>query len=498
MRPIGACTSTHLCTAMLAGGLLLGTPAWTGAEPMSLPEALARAVQHSARGRIIRGQADVAAQRYRAQRINFMVPAVSINGSVPAFDVDEDYRFFGGANTKQLYRTRDMSFQSFIEMNQSLVTGGKLTVTANLNAGDSHYPDTRVVGSGFDVVESLQRGYFDFRLEQPLFRPALARKLLHDLRDDREAAEADLRQQEGDLCREVTEVYLGLVRDELQAMLWRDRLEAAQVQAVVDSSKFRDGTVPEELWLQSASARLDAELGRVDAETVAGTRLRQLRMLLDLDANETVEPSEPPVPPPLGDVVEARLLAQGEKTLSVRKGEIGYRKAKRQAEFASAERRISGDLQARYSFGKGKVKTAYYDEFVADNIDTRGWGVLLRMRIPVWDGGAASAAVNAARLQTEQARLEYEQQVKNARSEIASLLDDLDGSYRRLGILKRQIELAAGRMAITESRYKTGEVTRVKFLGDRIAYLEQRDRYLQELTQHLTLRNDLEHRFPAR
>jgi outer membrane protein len=498
MRSLGVCASTSLCTAVLSTTLLLGTPAWSGAVPMTLVEALDRAVQHTARGRILRGQADVAAQRYRAQRINYLVPEVSINGSVPAFDVDEDYRFFGGANTKQLYRTRDMSYQSFIEMKQSLVTGGSLTVTANLNAGDSHYPDTRLIGAGFDVVESLQRGYFDFRLDQPLFRPTSARKALHDLRDDREIADVELQQQEGDLLHAVTEAYLGVLRDSVLRELWRDRLEAAQVQAGVDSSKFRDGTLSEEQWLQSASARLDAELGQVDAETAADARSRQLALLLDLDANATVEPAEPSVPPPLADAVESRLRADGENTLSVRKGEIGLRKAQRQAEYAAAERRISGDLQARYSFGKGKVKTAFHDEFVADNIDTRSWGVLLKMRIPVWDGGASRATVNAARLQTEQARLEYAQQVKDARSEIASLLDDLDVSYRRLGILKRQIELAAGRMAIGESRYRQGEVTRVKFLGDRIAYGEQRDRYLEELTRYMTLRIDLEHRFPAR
>ena len=95
MRSIGVCAPTSVRVAVLSTALLLGTPAWIGAVPMTLVEALDRAVQHTARGRILRGQADVAAQRYRALRINYLVPEVSINGSVPAFDVDEDYRFFG-------------------------------------------------------------------------------------------------------------------------------------------------------------------------------------------------------------------------------------------------------------------------------------------------------------------------------------------------------------------------------------------------------------------
>jgi len=481
---------------VIACAVLAMASAGRGAElAMTLDEAMAAALEKTARGRIIRGQAEVAVQQYQAKSINFKVPEVSINGSVPAFDVDESYRFFGGANTKQLYSTRDVSFNSFIELKQSLITGGVLTGTANLNADDSRYPDTRVIGGENFVNEALRRGFFDFRLDQPLFRPSDGKKLLHDLQDDRDIAEATQRQREGALRREVTTAYMGVLRFLVKQELANDRLQMARAQVRVDSLKLQDGIISEEIWLQSEAKSLDAELAREDAEVDAREQERQLSALLDLESSDTVQPSEPQPPPHFEDATEQRLVAEWERTVAVRQADRGYRKAQRQANFAAASHRISGDLQAHYAFGRGNVETTFFNEEIDDDIDTQGWGLLLRVRIPVWDGGAGRAAVKAARFQSEQARLEYEQQVKNARAEIVNQLNDLDVSYRRLDIIRRQIELAANRQSIAESRFKDGQISEIKFLESRIFHREQRDRYLEELDRYLGLRIELEHRF---
>ena len=263
----------------------------------------------------------------------------------------------------------------------------------------------------------------------------------------------------------------------------------------MDSLKFRDGIISEEILLLSEAKKLDAELAQVDTEVDAREQQRQLSALLDLEADDSVEPSEPQPPAHFEAAAEQRLVGEWEKTVAVRQADRGYHKAQRQANFAAAAHRISGDLQARYSFGRGNVETTFFNEEIDDDIDTQGWGLLLRVRIPVWDGGAGRAAVKAARFQSEQARLEYEQQVKNARAEIVNQLNDLDVSYRRLDIVRRQIELAANRLSIAESRYKDGQISEIKFLESRIFHWEQRDRYLEELDRYLGLRIDLEHRF---
>jgi outer membrane protein TolC len=182
------------------------------------------------------------------------------------------------------------------------------------------------------------------------------------------------------------------------------------------------------------------------------------------------------------------------ETTAIRKAECEYRKASRQA---AAGHGVTGDLRANYYFGRGRVKTEYHDENVEDDIDTSGWGVSLMVRVPVWDGGAGGAAVKAARLQAEQARLEYENKVKDARAGIVTLLHDLDASSQRLDIIKHQIELAAERLRIAESRYQDGQISQITFLESRIRYGEHQDRHLEALAEYLVLRLDLEHRFLA-
>ncbi|MEE8148990.1 MAG: hypothetical protein V3T75_00940, partial [candidate division Zixibacteria bacterium] len=60
---------------------------------ISLEQAIEIAVIKTPRGYIIRGSSEVADQNYKARKINFYVPEISINGSLPAYSVDESYRF---------------------------------------------------------------------------------------------------------------------------------------------------------------------------------------------------------------------------------------------------------------------------------------------------------------------------------------------------------------------------------------------------------------------
>lgn len=49
------------------------------------------------------------------------------------------------------------------------------------------------------------------------------------------------------------------------------------------------------------------------------------------------------------------------------------------------------------------METEFFDDNKDDNTDTKAWALLLRVSYPVWDGGAGSAAVKAARFEAEQA-----------------------------------------------------------------------------------------------
>ena len=484
-------------TMLLALGFLCVASA--GAVDLTLEKALSLALKETARGSIIDGQLEVAQQNYRARRTNFYFPEISINGQLPAYNQEQAYRFpQGGSTQKLLYETSDLGFRSFIEAKQSLLTGGDLTITANLTKNDEDYPvavnlddSTTVL---VDLNEKRQEGYFEFNLTQPILKPSQAKHELNNRRDDLELAKLSRIEERTALSKEVIEAYVGVLRLNLARNLAEDKLEAARLKAEIDSAKFSDGVISEEEYLESKSAYLDAELARFEASTDAGEKIRELAMLLDIDPSEEIVTDEPAVGRHLSESDKGRLINNWEQSLAIHRARYQYNKALRESNYTASDHGLNGDLSVKYSLGRGNVETAG----LADNdINTNSWGVSLNLTYPIWDGGASSSSVKAAQLEAEQARLEFMRAEKSAKAQIVNLVNRLDVSSRRLEIVRQQIELADNRLAIASSRRDDGQISELTFLESRVSYLEAKDKYLEELKNYLINKVDLEGTFAS-
>jgi len=470
------------------------------AVDLTLAEALERATGRTARGSIIDGRLEVAEQNYQARRTNFYFPEFSINGSVPAYNADQSYRFFGGFDNKQLIQTTDLGFRSFIEAKQSLITGGDLRITANLTANDEEYPTQRTVATSdstfdrflVDISENTRQGFFEFSLNQPLLQPSEAKHDLNNKRDDLELAELTRIEEEAALRKEVIEAYMGVVRLDLAERLSQDQLRSAQLQAEIDSAKFADGIISEEEYLQSKSAYLDAELALFEAETNAKEQRRELAMLLDYDPDESLNTRVPAVTEEYSEAQAQQYISRWESSLTIHRARLQYSKAERSADYTASSHGLNGDLSVNYSFGRGTIETQDQPD---NDINTNSWGISLNFSYPIWDGGASSSAVQAARLEAEQSRLEYVAAEKSARAEIINLVNRLNVAYRRLGIVQQQIELAENRLNIAQSRLDDGQISELTFLESRISYFEIRDKYLEELKDYLLNKTELQGSF---
>ena len=315
------------------------------------------------------------------------MPSVSVLGSLPSYAVDESYRFFGGSTRKRLYKTRGLGLNSFIQLEQSLLTGGKFNVRANLTAGEDRYPDTDPTAPlGSFLEERSRRGYFDFTLEQPLLKPSQPRNDLANREDDLEIARLTRLQDETALRREVTEAFLGLLIADTKEQTAADRLEAAGLRAEIDSTKWNDGVLSEEEWLTSASRAPRRGAGLREASLAAAERRRDLALLLDLADSDEVQPVEPAAPEHPEPARIEQWRSDWENSREVRRAAYVHAKAKRAAGFAAAGHGLTGDFHANYTFGRGNVKIEGENE---DRINTNGWGVSLNFTYPVWDGGAS-------------------------------------------------------------------------------------------------------------
>jgi len=463
------------------------------ARKITLDDAIDITISKTARGTMIQSNLEVAEQNYFARRINFYLPEISINGYLPTYNVNKSYGFFGGATEKRLNETRNLRFNSFIELNQSILwTGGDITATANLTASDDRYPNTdpEAVTSDF-INEQTREGYFTLSYKQPILKPSDAKHELNNTKDDFQIAELNRIDEATSLKTEVVEAYLGLMQQDLKASIEENKYESASLKTAIDSMKYLDGVISEEDWLISKSERLDSELNMFQAQTEANQMERSLRTLLEISRDEEIQLEEPVVTSNIPESDMGAMLTNWEGSVPVKKAEIEYRKAERSARYKESGHGLTGDLEANYSTGQGTVETEGVDE----DINTKGWEIALNFSFPIWDGGSSGADIKAAKIEAEQARLELDEQKRSAEVEIMNLINQINVSYRRLEIVDKQIDLARTRLDIAESRFDDGQISDIQLIERRVAYLEAKDNYLEELKEYLLNRFNLEGKF---
>lgn len=463
----------------------------TAAVTIELKQAWDRALHHSSRGAIIEGDLEVVRQEYNARRINFLLPRVSINGSIPSYSVNESFRFFGGSSQKSLFKTTDFDFNSSIQLDQSLITGGDFSVTANLTRNDARYPNTR---SNTDINELSKQGFFDFRFVQPLLKPSDPKFELKNKKDDLQLARIRRHEESTALKAEVTEAFMGVLEMSLRTKIAADRISAARTRAAIDTAKYYDGIITEEEWLQSTSSLLDAELEKFDIENKTDQQQRALASLLDAKPDEKLETVWPDAGEPLTEQTRTRLTGNWRESLPLKKAEYEYRKQDRSAGYAASSRGLTGNFSANYSLGRGEIRT---DGFPNDDIKTNSWGVSLNLTYPIWDGGAAGAAVKAAQLAAEKSRLEFQRTSNSVRADIVDIINRIDISQRRLQVLKQQIGLSENRLSIAKFRFDDGQLSESDFLNVRIVFYEASIKYLEELKNYFLAGIELEGKYPS-
>ncbi len=458
---------------------------------LSLGDALKIALGSSSRGNIIEGNFEVAEQQYFAKKINFLLPRISLNSSVPSYRVNESYRFFGGSTEKSLYKNRDFDFSTNIKFEQSLITGGDLTVRANLLRSDARYPNT--VQQGIDINELTRTGNFDFDFVQPLLKPSTAKFDLNNKKDDMEIARLNRQEEIAGLKNEVTEAYIGLMELRLEKEIASDRLKSAIIVAGIDSIKISDGIIAEEDYLESLSKKLDAELEEFDVSIQYSSKLRVLKSLLDIDNREEISLAIPKILSNISEADKQRAVSNWENAVPLKRSEYRYKKDKRASNFASSSNGLTGNFQASYSLGRGNVENDF--RLTNEDIETNSWGISLNLTFPIWDGGASGATVKASQLSAEKTRLEYDNKLRSMESELETLVNQIDIGFQKMQILSKKIELAKSKLEIAKFRVEDGQISEVEYLNSHIFYLNAKVSHIKELKKYLIDIHNLESKY---
>jgi outer membrane protein TolC len=490
---------TAIKPAAVVTVVLICLPGITSGREVTLSEALDIALQQTGRGRIIEGNLEVAEQQYFAEKINFYVPEISINGSLPAYRVNETYDFFPGTDVKGFGRSTRFDLDADITLRQNLFTGGDLTVAANLVRNEWDYPLRRsriVSGDTVFVTQTIDEnrrlGTFNFSLEQPLLQPSTPRFDLHNAADDLELARISQIEEVETLKQDLLEAYFGVLLADVELQIGNHEMESARISAEVDSMKLLDAVIDEEAWLESASARLDAELNLLEDENTLNEQRRSLVSLLAWEVDEPLQPVVPESVEALTQKEQKAYIANWSESAPVRRAEYEFDKAERAADFAAGSHGLNGSLAASYGLDRGTVEDNIPGYVQSEDLQTDSWSVSLNFSYPLWDGGASSAEVKAARLSQEQARLELEKVRKSTQADIMAQIDKANLAYRKLDVLSRQIDIARQQLDIAQGRYEDGQISKLTLLEYQIAFREARKKYLEQTRDYLLARVELE------
>lgn len=462
------------------------------AVEVNLRDALSIAVEKSTRGSLIKENVEVSRQLYNADKIRFYVPDISINGRLPVYNVSERFGYLYGLTEKRLNRTTDLNFDADITLKQSLITGGELSVISNLYNRESDYPQVdRLNGTIYTANQTDQLGQFDFSLTQPLLKPSEPKYNLKNKKDDLEIAEMQSTEDITSLKIEVVEAYFGVLQTSVQYEINAYQAESATLQAEIDSMKFLEEILSEEDYLTSTSSRLDAELNKYDKENERIEQNRELTLLLDYEPGTEITTAVPPIPEHLSEFDRNRYINNWEYSVPVRKAEIEFQKADRQADFRASSHGLTGTLEASYSLARGDITV----DSITNTNNTDSWGLSLNVTLPLWDGGKTGAEIKAARLTAKQSKIELERTKKTTKAELVNLVNKLDISNQKLSVLQKQIELADNKLAIAKYRYEDGQISRLEFLESQVYYLEAQDKFLEELKMYYTTKLELEGKY---
>ncbi|MCP4568266.1 MAG: TolC family protein [FCB group bacterium] len=474
--------------------LFLSTAA--AAETITLKQTLDKLITNTTRGRLIAGQREVSQAKFRAERVGYFLPEISLNASGPTYQESEDYDTYPGFFDPIFFKRTNVFGGGNLRLKQKIITGGDLTFETQLNLRNDEYPNALYVDEvindtltirklvGFSTATDKRRlGNFYLQFSQPLFQTSSSRSAYREARDNLSKADIEWQVNRADLRKEGITAFFDLLTAEVDQEEAENNSQLANYNAKWDSVKFDDGVINEEAWIECKSERLEKKLGFFDAQATFEEKQNEFSHLLDLAGGSSPELEIPPTPM-LPDINREKwLLENASKSSEAALAHVNMDIAERELSKTQTNAGINGTLNASYAVGRGTV-TRTADEEVEDKINTKDWRVSVDFNYPIWDGGASGANVHSMELAYETARLEYVSAERSARSKMTILLRRLEINHSKLSLLEQELDLAETKLEDAKDRHLQGLISDGTLLENKVYYLEAQKNRLTTLKDY--------------
>ncbi len=431
-----------LCIA--AAAALVCAPGLRAQTALSLQDAIAKAQEQGAQARAAVGARDAARARDRAFDTQYY-PLLSVGGTAPSYTRSITPVIQPDGST--LYRPLEQTTSGLNAIITQRVpfTNTSLSFTSGLS---------RVQVSGVNGLQRWSSTPFQVGINQPLFRANSQRwdRAQQELRYT--SAERRYLEAREDVALSATAAYFDLYS--ATATLANATTNAATNDTLytLNKGRFEVGKIGENDLLQSELALLRARGSLDDARLLYERTLSQFRIVLGLPANAPVSIA-PPGTLPVVDADTLLAMSQARRNSSLMSdAELSEVAADRAVSEARWNGGAGGNLQASYGYNATAPTSSevYKDLLNAQQLS-------LSVQIPVWQWGARSANVSAAKAE----KFAAQTTAQNTRAQIehnarfAAL--QLTQAGRALTIAAKADTVAAKRFEVAYNRYVIGRIS---------------------------------------
>lgn len=453
--------------AALAAALLPGAaaaqPAPSDTTPLSLREAVLRALEESEEVHLARAQASQASAQARSAR-SAMLPQV---------------------NTQIVYtKTFRSVFQGAqVEIPDSLRF--EPDSTASLEERIAYLEDrtpTAALGALGGLFGDLPFGRENTwlataTLNQPLFTGGRIGSAVDAAEAGADAARANLTEAQADVALQVQAAYLGARLAQEAADIVGTSLELAR-EHLERVRLLEDAGRASELEVLRADVEVENLVPqRVAAENARELALLNLKRLVNLPADAALRLTTPlgPDAPGLPPVASVRL-----PTLQEAADELAARPAVRAAELTSEATEEQVDV-ARAGYLPSLALTGNFSRqaFPSGLFPSGGdwrddWNMGLVVQWPLFQGFRRSAEVDAAQAQARQSVLRLQQLREGVRLEYEQALGELERARAQIGAAARTVGQAERVYELTRLRFNEGLATQLDVSDARLALQQAR------------------------
>ena len=432
-----------VASVFLLGAAFSAPVSLTAQQPITLAEAVRMAQQQGLQARAARASLDATRHRDGAFDARHL-PQLSLSGTLPSYNRSIIPVLQPDGSTQ--FRAQEQTSSSLtMTMSQQLpLTGGSLFVSSSLS---------RLTVSGDQEIKSWTSTPIQVGLRQDIFRPNTARWNQRQQDAETELAERLYVEALEEIAIQTTQTFFDVYTARANLVNALTNAATNDTLYTLNKGRFEVGKIGENDLLQSELALLRARAAVQSAQLGFDRAVALLRLNLNLPPGTPVEVSVTNEVPELEpDTARAVTEALGNRS-SVSDAVLQDVLARRRIAEARLARGVGATVQASF----GLNATAPEASLAYQNlVDARQ--VSLSVELPLWQWGARSQDVEAARSDQERASSLSEANLERTAHDAHFAALELSQARVNVGLAAKADTVAGKRFEVAYNRYVIGRI----------------------------------------